>query len=314
MTGSDKSQRTNSRWLKISVLLCAAMVLPLGIANAQDYEAVERRLGEAVAEGELSLKQAAAMMDTLKKVSHEKFQPNDEEIAEDIGHWLKSVGDEIKQAAKQGKITEEQAWEKWHYVKEKQLAPKLKGLVKTGKISEQTAWAIWKGVEKAEAGEKLKAAVAKGEMTEEEAWEKWREINREEEECDEEEDEEEDKDDDGDDEDDEELEERREAKFHAIKGHFNRLGIDERTFDHVLKRLDEKGIDDDQMTDVLGGMLRVIHGMKAQGEDFELDRRLKHYFKNAIELSDEQLETVLRLSRRISHNLRRNEQGEREED
>ena len=67
MIVSKKTNRLNSYWLKVCVLLFAVVVLPLGIASAQDYEAVEKRLGEAVSKGELSLEQAGVMMAALRK-------------------------------------------------------------------------------------------------------------------------------------------------------------------------------------------------------------------------------------------------------
>ena len=67
MIVSENRSRANSRWLQACVLLCAMIVLPFGLAYAQDYEAVAERLGQAVEEGQLSQKQADAMMATLKK-------------------------------------------------------------------------------------------------------------------------------------------------------------------------------------------------------------------------------------------------------
>ncbi len=72
MIVSNKSKQSNSRWLQICVLLFAVVVLPFGIASAQDYEAVERRLGEGVAKGELTLKQASVMLDALRKAGGAK--------------------------------------------------------------------------------------------------------------------------------------------------------------------------------------------------------------------------------------------------
>jgi len=67
MIVSETPNRWNSRTLLASMLLCAAVVLPVGMTFAQDYDAVERRLGEAVAEAELSLEQANAMMGALRR-------------------------------------------------------------------------------------------------------------------------------------------------------------------------------------------------------------------------------------------------------
>lgn len=167
MIVSETSNRSNSRWMQTCVLLCAMVVLPVGVAYAQDCGAVEKRLGKAVSEGELSLKQAVVMMDALKNVAK-----NDDNGVED---QLKAVGERIKAAVKAGKFSEKEAWAKWHEIKERII----KGAVDAGKMSREKAGALWREIEKAEIGERLKAAVAKGEMTEKEALAKWAAINKE---------------------------------------------------------------------------------------------------------------------------------------
>jgi len=74
---------------------------------------------------------------------------------------------------KAGKLSEEDAWKKWHYFKENELAPKLKAAVASGKLSEQWALSAWKSLEKADVGERLKAAVAKRQMTADQAKQRW---------------------------------------------------------------------------------------------------------------------------------------------
>jgi len=69
MIVSNNPNRSNLRWLQVCVLLCAMIVLPFGIAFAQDYEAIDKRLKKAVKKGELTWEQADAMMTTLKKMS-----------------------------------------------------------------------------------------------------------------------------------------------------------------------------------------------------------------------------------------------------
>lgn len=54
------------RWLRSTVVAAAAGILPLSIVHAQDFHAVERRLGGAVAAGEITLQQAATMMEALR--------------------------------------------------------------------------------------------------------------------------------------------------------------------------------------------------------------------------------------------------------
>jgi len=105
MIVSEKTNRSNTRRLKICVLLCALIVLPLGIASAQDYEAVEKRLGEGVAKGELTLKQASVMMDALKKAGGErKDQGSDRAKA-----YLMKVKKELGELVEAGKISQEDA-------------------------------------------------------------------------------------------------------------------------------------------------------------------------------------------------------------
>jgi len=177
MIVSQTSKRPNSRRLHAGVLLCAVVLLPLGLARAQNCDAVERRLGLAVSHGELSLKQAAVMMDALRRVAKDA-RDGEGDIKNRFGKWLGDVGQKLKAAVEAGKLSEEDAWKKWRHFKEKELAPKLKAAVKAGEMSEAQTKALWHDVEMAEVGERLKAAVAKGEITNKQALAKWAEINK----------------------------------------------------------------------------------------------------------------------------------------
>lgn len=55
--------------LRMAIVAVAICVFPLGFVHAQDFDAVERRLGGAVEAGELSLEQASMMMDALRRSS-----------------------------------------------------------------------------------------------------------------------------------------------------------------------------------------------------------------------------------------------------
>ncbi|MFK7961936.1 MAG: M56 family metallopeptidase [Phycisphaerales bacterium] len=63
---SDRSPRS-PRWLMAAALTAAVGLVPFGMASAQDYDAISKRLKEAVSAGELSSDQAATMMGALKK-------------------------------------------------------------------------------------------------------------------------------------------------------------------------------------------------------------------------------------------------------
>jgi len=102
---SNKSKQSNTRRLQVCILLFAVVVLPFGIAAAQDYEAVERRLGEGVAKGELTLKQASIMLDALRKAgSADKDQGADRAKA-----YLMKVKKELGDLVEAGKISKEAA-------------------------------------------------------------------------------------------------------------------------------------------------------------------------------------------------------------
>jgi beta-lactamase regulating signal transducer with metallopeptidase domain len=178
MIVSDIPNRAKSRWLQACVLLCALVVLPFGVTYAQNYEAVGRRLIEAVEAGELSPRQAEAMMGALARASF---------------------------------------------------------------------------AERLEAARRLRGERDRNE---------------------------------------------------GIEGHFNRLGVSDETLGRIKRALFEKGIEREQIEPVLGGILRLVHGMKSEGEHFELDPRFRHYFEKEVGLTDEQIKLVLGIARRIVHGLK----------
>ncbi|MHC4439804.1 MAG: hypothetical protein ACYS3S_20800, partial [Planctomycetota bacterium] len=103
MIVSDNPKKSNTRWLQVCVLLCAVVVLPVGIASAADYEAVGRRLRAAVAAGELTGEEARAMLGALRKAGEAKDK-------KDIDY--EAVGRRIRAAVAAGEMTEEQGRER----------------------------------------------------------------------------------------------------------------------------------------------------------------------------------------------------------
>ena len=105
MIVSETSYRVTSRWLQACVLLCAVVVLPLGLAYAQDSEAVGKRLRAAVEAGELTGEQARAMLETLRKAGDAE-----KEVAKrDIDTQLEATWEMFQAMVKAGLLTEEQA-------------------------------------------------------------------------------------------------------------------------------------------------------------------------------------------------------------
>lgn len=104
---SHEPKRSNSRWLRACVLLCAMVVLPLGMASAQDYGAVGKRLKKSVRKGEITQQHADAMMAALKKEAPKSKSDTKLESA-----WKK-----LQAMVKKGKLTEEQAHAKMSAIK-----------------------------------------------------------------------------------------------------------------------------------------------------------------------------------------------------
>jgi hypothetical protein len=114
MSLSNTSNRSNGRGLQACVFFCVLGVLPLGLASAQDYEAVETRLVKAVKAGELTVDQAGDMMAALARGRFaERLKAIQERDSDrDTGHE-KRRGDAAKPrtegAVKTDRLTREQA-------------------------------------------------------------------------------------------------------------------------------------------------------------------------------------------------------------
>ena len=87
-----------------------------------------------------------------------------------------------------------------------------------------------------------------------------------------------------------------------LAAHFKKLGISD--LNRIKNGLLENGITDSQLDAVLGGMVRLIHGSKADGKDFEMNPRLQVYFQDRIGLNQEQVLYVMDVSVRIAQRVR----------
>lgn len=157
MIVSETPKRPNSRWLQVCVLLCAVVVLPLGIASAADYEAVGKRLRAAVAAGELTPEEARVMLGALRRTS----QPDERQRSTrgDKRAEYEGFARRIRAAVAEGKMTPEEGREQ------------LEGFRRRMATAERGEWAErgdgrreYEGFER-----RIKAAVAEGKMTREEA-------------------------------------------------------------------------------------------------------------------------------------------------
>ena len=87
-----------------------------------------------------------------------------------------------------------------------------------------------------------------------------------------------------------------------LAAHFKKLGISD--LNRIKNGLLDNGITDSQLDAVLGGMVRLIHGSKADGKDFEMNPRLQVYFQDRIGLNQEQVLYVMDVSVRIAQRVR----------
>ena len=87
-----------------------------------------------------------------------------------------------------------------------------------------------------------------------------------------------------------------------LEKHYNRLGVN--NLDRIKKGLLNNGITDNQLDAVLRGMIRLIQGAKADGNNFEMNPRMQIYFQDRIGLNQEQVQHVMDVSVRITQRVR----------
>ena len=139
-----------SPWVRACVLVCGLVVLPFGMTNAQDYDAVEKRLGEAVAEGEINLEQAQVMMEALRRSTHRA--PTAARMREGVKRRI----NEIKELVERGEMSREDGT---RLIEETRRA--LEGASDHDAAARKRRYA--------EIERKIKTAVREGELSREEA-------------------------------------------------------------------------------------------------------------------------------------------------
>lgn len=87
----------------------------------------------------------------------------------ELGEQLEAAGNKIEQAAINGEMTEDEAWDAWYETKNRLIDDAYD----QGIINEQEVEWFHREIEYIEYGDQLKSAVARGEMSEEEAWAAW---------------------------------------------------------------------------------------------------------------------------------------------
>ena len=132
--------------------------------------------------------------------------------------------------------------------------------------------AKWVGVQ-----ERIEGAVERGEITREQADERYAEFRK-------------------------RINPNKREQNTELEKHYNKLGVN--NLDRIKKSLLNNGITDNQLDPVLRGMIRLIHGAKADGNNFEMNPRMKIYFERRIGLNQEQVQHVMDSSVRIAQRVR----------
>ena len=103
---SNRLPRT-PRWFLSACLALGALFLPMSVAYAQDFEAVQRRLASAVEAGELTPAQARTMMEALRRASTDR--PADASVDQRaLRERYATMEQRVEAGIKSGKITREQ--------------------------------------------------------------------------------------------------------------------------------------------------------------------------------------------------------------
>ena len=165
-----KTQQT-LRLAAIALFICALMLVPLINLQAADYEAVGKRLGDAVRKGEISEKQAAAMMEALKRTGGDE---SERKGGVGVAERIHAAGKRIRAAVEAGKLSEKDAQRWWGEAK----GGIVRKAVESKEISAEQGRRILHGFAVREAEARLKAAVAKGEISQEDAKQKLMALHR----------------------------------------------------------------------------------------------------------------------------------------
>ena len=84
--------------------------------------------------------------------------------------------------------------------------------------------------------------------------------------------------------------------------HYKRLGVN--NLSQIKKSLSNNGIPDNELDAVLRGMIRLIHVARADGNNYEMNPRMKTYFEDRVGLDPKQVQYVMDLSLRIAKRVK----------
>ena len=94
------------------------------------------------------------------------------------------------------------------------------------------------------------------------------------------------------------LGKKAEIKDPVLENHFKKFGIDD--IDQLKNHLLDKHIPIDKLDAVLGGMLRLVHYFKSEGNNQKMNPRLEAYFKGRLGLTSHHTTQVYKTARDIA--------------
>ena len=94
------------------------------------------------------------------------------------------------------------------------------------------------------------------------------------------------------------LGKKAERKDPVLENHFKKFGIDD--IDQLKNHLLDKHIPIDKLDAVLGGMLRLVHYFKSEGNNPKMNPRLEAYFKGRLGLTSHHTAQVYKTARDIA--------------
>lgn len=90
----------------------------------------------------------------------------------------------------------------------------------------------------------------------------------------------------------------------GLEGAFRELAVDESMLRRIKDDLTARGILDDQLEKVLDSMRRVMHIKQTQHDRFELSSRMREYFVERLQLSSDQIDTIVAITERTLREIR----------
>lgn len=96
-----------------------------------------------------------------------------------------------------------------------------------------------------------------------------------------------------------------------IRDWFAKMGIDGDAVAKIRTHFRNSGLSDKQADQALGGTLKVLHEMREEGKNYEMDPRMRAYLEGEMRLTGKQIEQVEGIARRLQMHLEKESRRER---